>query len=405
MAGFTHLHVHSEYSLLDGLARVPDLVKTARARGFDALALTDHGVMYGAVQFYQAAKAEGIKPILGCELYVARRSRHDREAQDRKPYHLTVLAQDEAGYKNLLRLVSLAQLEGFYYRPRVDRETLAAHAEGLVVFSGCPAADAPDKIIHGQLEAARESLGWYRDVFGDRFFVELQQHDIDFLPALNRELIRFARQMDIPLVATNDVHYCTEKDPPAHEVLLCIQTGTTMSDAKRMRIGDTFYLRTEAEMRALFAEVPDAVDNTARIAEMCDVKLTFGQYKLPRFAVPDGETAASFLRRQCELGLRARYGEPGEAVRARLDYELSVIGQMGFDDYFLIVWDLCRFAREQGCGGTSAARAPARSWPTRCASPTSTRCTTSSFSSASSTRRASRCRTSTSTSRTTSATS
>lgn len=348
MAGFTHLHVHSEYSLLDGLARVPDLVKTAKARGFDALALTDHGVMYGAVQFYQAAKAEGIKPILGCELYVARRSRHDREAQDRKPYHLTVLAQDETGYKNLLRLVSLAQLEGFYYRPRVDRETLAAHAAGLVVFSGCPAADAPDKIIHGQIDAARASLGWYREVFGDRFFIELQQHDIDFLPALNRELIRFARQMDIRLVATNDVHYCTENDPPAHEVLLCIQTGTTMNDAKRMRIGDTFYLRTEAEMRALFAEVPDAVDNTVRIAEMCDVRLTFGQYKLPRFAVPDGETAASFLRRQCEAGLRERYGEPADPVRARLDYELSVIGQMGFDDYFLIVWDLCRFARENG---------------------------------------------------------
>ncbi len=349
MAGFTHLHVHSEYSLLDGLARVPDLVRTAKERGFDALALTDHGVMYGAVQFYQAATYAGIKPILGCELYVARRGRFDRDPQrDRKPYHLTVLAQDETGYKNLLKLVSLAQLEGFYYRPRVDRESLAAHSAGLVVFSGCPAADAPDKILAGDLAAAREALGWYKEVFGRRFFVELQVHDIDFIPMLNRELVGLARSMELPLVATNDVHYCTETDPRAHEVLLCIQTGTTMNDPKRMRIGDTFYLRTEEEMRRLFAELPEAIDNTVRIAEMCELKLTFNQYKLPRFDVPGGETAASYLRRLCLRGLAERYPAVTPEIQARLDYELGIIGQMGFAGYFLIVWDLCRYARDEG---------------------------------------------------------
>lgn len=353
MPGFTHLHVHSEYSLLDGLARVPDLVKAAKARGFEALALTDHGVMFGAVQFYQAAKKQGIKPIIGCELYVARRTRHDREAEDRKPYHLTVLAQDAVGYRNLLQLVSRAQLEGFYYRPRVDRELLAQYREGLIVFSGCPGADAPSKIIDGRLDAARESLSWYKEVFEDRFYIELQNHDIDFIPRLNTELLAFAKSLDIPLVATNDVHYATEKDPRTHEVLLCIQTGTTMSDPKRMRIGDSFYLRTEAEMRALFPEQPEAIDNTALIAERCQVDFDFNSYKLPRFPLPEGQTAAAFLRRLCEAGAAERYGAPDAQslpapVRARLDYELSVIGQMGFDDYFLIVWDLCRYARQEG---------------------------------------------------------
>ncbi len=353
MPGFTHLHVHSEYSLLDGLARVPDLVKAAKARGFEALALTDHGVMFGAVQFYQAARKQGVKPIIGCELYVARRSRFDREAEDRKPYHLTVLAENAVGYRNLIQLVSRAQLEGFYYRPRVDRELLAQYSEGLVVFSGCPGADAPSKIIDGRVEAARESLVWYKETFGERFYIELQNHDIDFIPRLNTELLAFSKSLDIPLVATNDVHYATEKDPRTHEVLLCIQTATTMSDPKRMRIGDTFYLRTEEEMRALFPDQPEALSNTARIAERCQVDFDFNSYKLPRFPLPEGQTAAAFLRRLCEAGAAERYGAPDPqslppAVRARLDYELSVIGQMGFDDYFLIVWDLCRYARQEG---------------------------------------------------------
>jgi DNA polymerase-3 subunit alpha len=350
MAGFTHLHVHSEYSLLDGLARVPDLVKVAKAQGFDTLALTDHGVMHGAVQFYQKCKDAGIKPILGCEVYVARRGRQDREHdKDAKPYHLTVLAENETGYRNLMRLVSMAQLEGFYYKPRIDREILAAHSEGLIVLSGCPSAEVPRQLLDGQTDAAREALGWYREVFGDRYYVELQNHQIDFLPALNKQLVALAREFELPLVATNDVHYARAEDANAHEVLLCIQTGSTMTDPKRMRLdAQSFYLRSEAEMRALFPELPEAIDNTARIAERCDVQLEFGKYKLPVFAVPDGESAATYLHRLCEAGLAGRYEQVTAEIRERLAYELSVIGRMGFDDYFLIVWDLCRHARERG---------------------------------------------------------
>ncbi|MFN2114799.1 MAG: DNA polymerase III subunit alpha, partial [Anaerolineae bacterium] len=346
---FTHLHVHSEYSLLDGLARVPDLVRTAKDRGFDALALTDHGVMYGAIRFYQEANAVGIKPILGCELYVAKRTRHDRDSKlDRRSYHLTALAANETGYRNLLELVSRAQLEGFYYRPRVDHELLEQHSDGLIILSGCPSAEIADYILTGQLDKARKSLAWHRDVFGERFFVEVQNHDLDFIPELNRHLVGMARDMDLPLVATNDVHYALPTDTHAHEVLLCVQTGTTMVDPNRMRIGDSFYLRTEDEMRALFPDLPEAIDNTSLIADMCEVELTFNQYKLPRFDVPEGETAQTYLRRMCEAGLGDRYPTVTSEIRERLDYELEIIHGMGFDDYFLIVWDLCRHARRQG---------------------------------------------------------
>jgi len=349
MAGFTHLHCHSEYSLLDGLARVPDLVKTAKARGFDALALTDHGVMFGAVQFYQQAVKHGVKPILGCEVYVARRTRGERDAQlDRKSYHLTVLAENATGYRNLMALVSRAQLEGFYYRPRVDRELLAAHAEGLIVLSGCAGSEVATHIREGRMAAARDVVDWYRQAFPGRYYIELMIHDLDFIPELNRGLLALAREFDLPTVATNDVHYCRETDVTAHEVLLCVQTTTNMNDPKRMRIGDTFYLRTEAEMRALFRELPEAVDRTAEVVERATVSLDFDGYKLPRFEVPAGQTAASYLRALCEAGVIERYGEVTEIIRHRLDYELSVIGQMGFDDYFLIVWDLCRFAAAEG---------------------------------------------------------
>ncbi|MEO8084313.1 MAG: DNA polymerase III subunit alpha, partial [Ardenticatenales bacterium] len=349
MPSFTHLHVHSDYSLLDGLARIPDLVKTAAERNFDALALTDHGVMFGAVQFVQYAKKAGIKPIIGCELYVATRTRSDRESQhDRKPYHLTALAENEIGYRNLLSLVSRAQLEGFYYKPRVDREILAEHAEGVVVFSGCAAAEVPRWLMAGQYDKAREAAAWYRDTFAGRYYIELQVHDIDFIPQLNKDLLHLAEDLGLPVVATNDVHYCRETDVRAHEVLLCVQTQTTMNDPKRMRIGDTFYLRTAEEMAHLFAEMPQALTTTAEIAERCNVTLDFDGYKLPQFDVPAGQTPASYLRALCEEGVAARYPAVTEAVRQRLDYELSVIGQMGFDSYFLIVWDLCRFAAENG---------------------------------------------------------
>ncbi|MCC7020289.1 MAG: DNA polymerase III subunit alpha [Ardenticatenales bacterium] len=349
MPSFTHLHVHSDYSLLDGLARIPDLVKTAAERNFDALALTDHGVMFGAVQFVQYARKAGIKPIIGCELYVANRTRSDRDSQiDRKPYHLTALAENEVGYRNLLSLVSRAQLEGFYYKPRVDRELLSAHAEGVIVFSGCPAAEVARWLMEGQYDKAREAAAWYADTFPGRYYIELQVHDIHFIPQLNKDLLRLADDLGLPTVATNDVHYCRETDVRAHEVLLCVQTQTTMNDPKRMKIGDTFYLRTAEEMAHLFREMPQALTTTAEIAERCNVTLDFDGYKLPQFDVPAGHTPASYLRALCDAGVAERYDVVTDAVRERLDYELSVIGQMGFDSYFLIVWDLCRFAAAEG---------------------------------------------------------
>ncbi len=349
MSDFTHLHVHSEYSLLDGLARIGDLVATAKSLDFDALALTDHGVMYGAVQFYKQAVEADLKPIIGCELYVATRSRTDTSAEvDRRRYHLTVLAENDVGYRNLVQLVSRAQLEGFYYKPRVDREILAEHSDGLIVLSGCPSGEVARHIQGQELERARETLGWYKEVFAGRYYVELMSHDIDYLPALNRQLVAFAEELDLPLVATNDVHYARKEDVGAHEVLLCIQTGKTITDPDRIRIGETYYMRSTEEMRELFSELPQAIANTAAIAERCNVEFEFGKYKLPVFHVPEGETTTGYLSRLCREGLAARYGEITDDITTRLNYELDVIHEMGFEDYFLIVWDLCRFSREQG---------------------------------------------------------
>ena len=353
MTEFVHLHCHSEYSLLDGLADARDLCKATVENGMHALALTDHGVMFGAVEFYRAAEAAGIKPIIGSELYVARGSRLERTGGAQKgqgAYHLTVLAQNETGYKNLLQLASKAQLEGFYYKPRVDKELLEQHSEGLIVFSGCPSAEVPRLFLDGKDDEAYAMAAWSREVFGrDNYYVEIQNHPIDFLPDLTRKLVDMARELDLPLVATNDVHFARAADSYAHEVLLCIGTQTTMQDPNRMRLGETFYLRSPAEMAALFPEFPDALKNTVRIAEMVDFKMRFGEYHLPVFPVPDGYTAASYLRALCEEGLQRRYGDRANdpIVRHRLEHELGVIHQMGFDAYFLIVWDLCRFAKSQ----------------------------------------------------------
>ncbi len=349
MPRFAHLHTHSEYSLLDGLARVPDLVQTAKDRGFEALALTDHGVMFGAVRFFRESLKVGIKPLLGCEVYVAKRGRGDRDSVlDRKPYHLTVLAENDVGYRNLMAMISAAQLEGFYYHPRVDRELLEKHSEGLVVLSGCAGSEVCSAIIDGRTNDARAAIDWYRQVFAGRYYIELMVHDLEFIPRLNRELLALAAEFDLPTVATNDVHYCRETDVRAHEVLLCVQTSTTMNDPKRMRIGDTYYLRTEEEMLHLFAEMPEAIDRTAEIVERCNVTLTFNEYKLPKFDVPAGKTAGSYLLELCRAGLAERYPTITPEIEERLAYELSVIGQVGFEDYFLIVWDLCRFAADQG---------------------------------------------------------
>ncbi|MGQ9567488.1 MAG: DNA polymerase III subunit alpha [Anaerolineae bacterium] len=350
---FVHLHVHSEYSLLDGLASPRALVQRARELGMPALALTDHGAMYGAIEFYLEAQAQGIRPILGMEAYLAHRRMRDHDPrQDARPPHLLLLASSNLGYKNLMKIATAAQLEGYYYKPRVDREYLAAHAEGLICTSGCASSEIPRLIAEGQVEKARERVAWYRDVFGrDRFYLELQAHDkVPELDRINRTLLEFAREFGLGVVATNDVHYLRQEDARAHDILLCIQTNALVNQRDRMRMSDdSYYFRTPEEMEALFSEVPEALRNTARIAEMCEVTLDFQTYHLPHFSVPEGYDAPSYLRHLCEEGLRRRYGARAEdpEVRERLEHELQVIHEMGFDTYFLIVWDLCRFAQER----------------------------------------------------------
>ena len=349
MPRFVHLHTHSEYSLLDGLSSCQELAERAVELGMPALALTDHGVMYGAVQFYKACRAAGIKPIVGMEAYVAPRGRRERDPQfDRKPHHLVLLAQNDSGYHNLMRLATIAQLEGFYYKPRIDKESLAEHAAGLIVLSGCGSSEVSRLLRDGRLEEARQVIAWYRDLFPGRYYLELQEHDIPELTRVNRQMVSLARELDLPLVATNDAHYTRRKEAPIHDVLLCIQTGKTVTEPKRMRMdGDSYYLRSGEEMAALFSELPEALTNTLRIAEMCEVELEFGKYHLPLFQVPEGYDARSYLRRLCEEGLHRKYATVTSREQERLDYELDIIHKMGFDTYFLIVWDLCRFSQEQ----------------------------------------------------------
>ncbi|MDN5347906.1 MAG: polymerase subunit alpha [Clostridia bacterium] len=352
MAGkdFVHLHVHSEYSLLDGAGRVEELAAAAAAMGMPALAITDHGVMYGVVDFYKAARDKGIKPLIGCEVYVAPRGRMDKEAhRDDFQYHLVLLVENEEGYRNLCHLVSLAYLEGFYYKPRVDRELLAKFNRGLVALSACLAGEIPTKLLQGQEEAATEAAAWLKEVFADRFYLELQDQGMEEEKRLNPMLVQMSKKMGIPLVVTNDVHYVRREDAKMHDVLLCIQTGKTLTDANRLRFPTPeFYLKNQEEMYALFPEVPEALKNTLAITERCNFNFEFGRLHLPEYSVPAGETTASYLRRLCYEGLQRRFPNPSEKVRQRLEYELSIIEQMGYPGYFLIVWDLVNFARQLG---------------------------------------------------------
>ncbi|HTP07160.1 MAG TPA: PHP domain-containing protein, partial [Anaerolineae bacterium] len=349
---FVHLHVHSEYSVLDGLSKVGGIVARAKELGQPAVAITDHGAMYGVIDFFNAAKKAGVKPIIGMEGYLARRTRFDRDPQkDKSPYHLLLLAQTQTGYQNLLKLASISQLEGYYYRPRVDKEVLAQYSEGLIVTTGCGAAEIPRYLADGQIDEARKALGWYLDVFGrERFFIELQLHEgFPELVNINRHLLQLAKEFNVRPVATNDAHYIKQEDAPAQDIMLCIGTGTLVSQQDRMRMTDnSYYLKSEAEMAALFPEVPEALQNTQAIAEMCEVDLSTKGYHLPIFDLPEGVTPDQELRRKCEAGLVLRYGERAHdpEVRKRLDYELEVIHKMGFDTYFLIVSDLTRFAKE-----------------------------------------------------------
>ncbi len=349
MASFAHLHVHSEFSLLDGMSRVQDICDRARETGMEAVALTDHGQIYGMIKFNRAAQQAGVKPIFGCEVYQAPRRMTDRDSQlDSRAHHLVLLAENETGYKNLLQLVTKANLEGFYYRPRIDKELLAEHTEGLICLSACLSGEVPTLLLNGQAEQARQVVGWFKELFGpDHYFIEMQRHaGIPELEAVNAGLVSLAKEFGLRLVATNDVHYVRREDSAAQELLLAIQTNTTLSDPTRMRMsGDDYYLTTPEEMEALFPEYPEALENTLLIAERCNVDLSFSGYHLPKFPLPEGQTAEAYLRQQCEEGLRRRYPEVTPKLRERLDYELGIIHGMGFDDYFLINADLTHWAK------------------------------------------------------------
>lgn len=350
---FVHLHVHSEYSLLDGLSRLDHLAARAKSLGQPALALTDHGAMYGVIPFYRACKKHDVKPIIGIETYVASRRMQDRDSQlDKERFHLLLLAQNQTGYQNLLKIASASQLEGYYYRPRIDHDYLAQHADGLIATTGCLAAEIPRAINYGELNKAHKLMEYYLDVFGrDRFFVELQDHDIPELVKVNNELLNFGKRYDLRFLATNDVHYTTPEEASPHDVLLCIQTTSTVQTQNRMRMSDKgYYLKSYEEMAKLFGHIPGALDNSLLIAEMCNIDLESKGYHLPLFDVPEGFTAESYLQYLCQKGLAWRYGDErathDEALQNRLTYELSVINKMGFATYFLIVWDLCDFARK-----------------------------------------------------------
>ena len=353
---FVHLHVHSQYSLLDGAARLEHLVSRAVELNMPALAITDHGVMYGVIDFYKEAKKAGLKPLIGCEVYVVPtgRGRSDRDGRlDAKQHHLVLLARDQTGYQNLMELVTRGFSEGFYYKPRVDHELLRRYAGGLLALSGCLVGEVPQAVLEGRLEEARRLVKFYQEAFGDEnFFLELQDHGLPEQQTINARLITLARETKTPLVATNDLHYLGRSDAEAHDVLLCIQTGKTLDEEQRLRFGSNeFYLKTPGEMAALFPDVPEALENTLRIAETCKLEFSFGHTYLPVYELPGNRNhdENSYLRQLCLAGAKERYGEelPAE-VQNRLDYELEVISKVGYASYFLIVWDFVRYAHQNG---------------------------------------------------------
>lgn len=351
MNNFVHLHVHSEYSLLDGAGRVEKLVARASELGMKSIAITDHGVMYGVVEFYKQAKNYGIKPLIGCEVYVAARTMKDRDPKlDSSQYHLVLLAKNEEGYNNLIKLVSMGFTEGFYYKPRVDMELLRKYSKGLVALSACLAGVIPSRIIDGNYEAAKQAALSYNEIFGQgNFYLELQDHGIKEQSLVNQEVVRLSRETGIPLVATNDVHYVDKEDAAAQDILLCIQTGKSILEEDRLKFqGQEFYLKSSEEMYELFKYAPDALENTAKIAEMCSLEFTFGQVHLPAFDVPEGYTSDTYIRKLCYDGLAKRYAELTDELKERAEYELSVITRMGYADYYLIVWDYVKFARDNG---------------------------------------------------------
>jgi DNA polymerase-3 subunit alpha len=344
---FTHLHVHTEYSLLDGMCRIPQLVARAKELGMDSLAVTDHGAMYGAIEFYQAAREAGIKPIIGCEVYIAPGSRHDRNTTDRNNYHLILLAKNHTGYQNLIQLTTKAHLEGFYYKPRVDKELLVQHREGLIALSACLAGEISQLILSGRHEDASQAALWYKQTFEDYYF-EIMRHPVAEMEEVNRHLIKMGEELDIPLVATNDTHYIRKEDASAHDLLLCIGTNTTVHDEKRLKMhGDFYYLKSPEEMAEFYKDVPEALENTERIAAMCNLDLEFGRLHLPEIELPEGKTADEFLSDLCHQNLPQYYPHPSPEIQQRLEYELEVIKTTQFANYILVVWDIISFTRKQ----------------------------------------------------------
>ena len=360
---FTHLHVHTEYSLLDGSCKIKELAARAKELGMDSIAITDHGAMYGVIDFYRAAREVGIKPIIGCEVYVSPGSRFDRETasgEDRY-YHLVLLAENDQGYHNLMKIVSKGYVDGFYYKPRVDYEVLETFHEGVIALSACLAGEVQRYLGRGMYEEACRSALHYQEIFGKgSFFLELQDHGIPMQKTVNQGLMRMSRELGIDLVATNDIHYILAEDAVPHDILLCIQTGKRVTDENRMRYeGGQYYCKSEEEMRALFPYAQEAIDNTHKIAQRCNVEIEFGVTKLPKYEVPEGYDSWGYLNKLCLDGMARRYPKDDGTLKKRLDYDLDVIHNRGYVDYFLIVWDFIHFARSHnimvGPGRGSAA--------------------------------------------------
>lgn len=351
MSDFVHLHIHSEFSLLDGANRIKDLPVRAKELGMKAMAITDHGVMYGVIDFYKACKKEGIKPIIGCEVYVVSRTRFDKEAQDKKYYHLILLAKNNKGYQNLSKLVSLGFTEGYYYKPRIDLEILEKYHEGIICLSGCLAGAVSQAILNGNIEEAENVAKWHHNVFGEDYYLEIQNNGVKEQVMVNQKIIQIARRLNIPIVATNDAHYLKKEDAYNHEVLLCIQTGKRITDEDRMRFEtDELYVKSPEEMSEYFKNFPDAIENTVKIAEKCNVEFEFGHTILPNYDVPEEyATHYDYFKKLCDDGIKKRYGEnPSQEILDRAAYELKIISQMGYVDYYLIVWDYINYAKSVG---------------------------------------------------------
>jgi DNA polymerase-3 subunit alpha len=344
---FTHLHVHTEYSLLDGMCRIPQLVAKAKEMGMTSLAITDHGVMHGVIEFYQAAREAGIKPIIGCEIYIATGSRQSRTPGEKNSYHLILLAKNHTGYQNLIQLTTKAHLEGFYYRPRVDKELLEVYKEGLIALSACFSGEVAYLILNRRYDEARQAALWYKQTFGD-FYLEVMRHPMAESETVNNSLIQIGQELDIPLVATNDAHYINREDASAHDLLLCIGTNTTVNDEKRMKMsGDFLYLKSPQEMAELYKDIPEALENTGSIADKCSLELEFGRLHLPEIGVPAGKTPDEYLAELCRHGLRHYYTNVTPEIEKRLEYELDVIKTTQFANYILVVWDILAFAKKK----------------------------------------------------------